>query len=86
MNKTTVEVIEDVTIALGVAISIDQIKTVLGIVLLTLEIIWILYKGIKVIVKKVRNKDYEGAIKNAKETIEEINSEVKKYGDRQDTK
>ena len=86
MNKTTVEVIEDVTIALGVAISIDQIKTVLGIVLLTLEIIWILYKGIKVIVKKVRNKDYEGAIKDAKETIEEINSEVKKYGDRQDTK
>ena len=86
MNKVTVEVLEDITIALGVAISIDQIKTVLGIILLTVQILLILYKGIKLIVNKVKNKDVEGAITTAQDTIEKINEEIKKHGDRQDTK
>ena len=86
MNKVTVEVLEDVTIALGVAISIDQIKTVLGIVLLVVQILLILYKGVKLVVSKIKNKDIEGALHDANDTIEKINEEINKHGDGQDTK
>ena len=86
MKKIQIEVMEDVGIALGIALSIDQIKTILGIVLLVLEITWLLYKAVKVIVVKIKNKDYKGAIEDAKKTVEEVNKEIKKYGDRKDTK
>ena len=82
MSKIKWEVIEDATIMLGLAISIDQIKTVLGIILLTFQIGLILYKGVKLVITKVKNKDYAGAIKDAEDTVKKVDEEIKKYEDR----
>ena len=74
------EVIEDVFIVCGVALSIDQIKTILGIVLLVIQIGLILYKGIKLIIGHVKKKNYNEAIS----TIEEMTKEVQDVIDKTD--
>ena len=80
------EVIEDTFIVLGVAISIDQIKTTLGIILLVLQIALILYKGIKLLVKHIKEKDVQGAIKVIDDTAQQLDNVINKDGDKQDTK
>lgn len=49
---------EYVSIALGVSISIEQIETILGIVILCVQVLWVLTKGIIAIVKKIKEKRY----------------------------
>ena len=78
MNK--LEILEDTFIVLGVALSIDQIKTILGIVLLVFQIAIILYKVIKIIVAKVKNKDIDGAIEVAESGIKQIEDVISKDG------
>lgn len=74
------EVIEDALIVFGVALSIDQIKTILGIILLVIQIGLILYKGIKLLISHIKKKDYKEAIK----TIDEISREVQNAIDKMD--
>ena len=66
------EIVEDVFIVLGVALSIDQIKTILGIVLLVIQISLILFKGVKLIVKHVKNKELDEIEKVIDQTTKEI--------------
>lgn len=86
MKNTVLEVTEDALIVMGVAMSIDQIKTILGIVLLCIQIGLIIFKSAKVIYNKVKNKDYDGAIKTATDTVDKINEEIKKNANRDNTK
>ena len=63
---------------LGITISIEQIETILGIIILCVQIALILYKGIFAIVKKVKNKDYSGIkedIETMKDELEEVQKE-----------
>ena len=80
------EIIEDTLIAVGVAVSIDQIKTTLGVILLGLQIALILYKGIKLLVKCIKEKDVKGAIKVIDDTTEQLDNVINKDGDKQNTK
>lgn len=84
--KNAIEITEDVLIVMGVTISLDNIESLLGIIILGFQIALILFKGGRLIYNKVKNKDYTGAIDTAKDTAEKINEVVKKNGDRKDTK
>ena len=74
--KNPLEIIEDSLIVLGVVISIEQIKTILGIILLCVQIGLILYKGLKIIIKKVKNK--EDISEDVEDLIDKINVEIDK--------
>ena len=72
------EVIEDALIVFGVALSIDQIKTILGIILLVIQIGLILYKGIKLLIGHIKNKNYKDAIKTIDDMTKEIQDAIDK--------
>ena len=79
MKFNVTEIVEDAMICFGVVISIDQIESILGIVILSFEICWILWKGISRIIKHVKNKDYKSAIEETQNTLEDINNVVDKH-------
>lgn len=75
--KQITNVIEDVLIASGIAISLADIQQVLSIIILVLDVVWILSKlGIK-IYQRVKNKDYESIaddIKDSKDELEDLSN------------
>ena len=79
MKLNAIEGVEDVCIVLGVAISLDQIETIFGIVLLSIQIGLILWKGINLIYKHIKNKDYKQAIEQAQKTANDIKDVVDKH-------
>ena len=90
--NNVINITEDVLIVGGVAVGVAQIETILGIVLLSVQLLIILYKGISLIIKHVKNKDYNSAVDQAKDTINKIeetidNSNViKNNGEKQNSK
>lgn len=90
--NNVINITEDVLIVGGVAVGVAQIETILGIVLLSVQLLIILYKGISLIIKHLKNKDYNSAVDQAKDTINKIeetidNSNViKNNGEKQDSK
>lgn len=66
------EIIEDSLIVFGVAFSLEQIETILGIVILSVQVVLILVKTGIAVYKKVKNKDYTGAIKDVEEGKNQI--------------
>ena len=57
------EIFEDALIVFGVALSVDMIKSILGIILLVIQICLILYKGIRLAYKHAKDKNYQEVIK-----------------------
>ena len=78
MKNLPFEVTEDALIVMGVAIGLDQIESVLGIVILSIQIALILFKGGKLVYNKIKNKDYTGAIETVKDTVDKVEDNVKK--------
>ena len=69
---TVVNVMEDVSLAGGTAISLTMIQTILGITLLAINIVLILVKiGLKVY-SKIKKGDIEGAVNDIEEGQKEI--------------
>lgn len=81
MNIKTLDIIENVTIGLGVAISLPQIETILGIIILAIQLILLTTKGCIAIYKKLKAKDLDGAIKTIDETKEELDKMTAKNKD-----
>jgi len=75
------EIVDDVLIVFGVALSIDQIKTILGIILLSVQIILILYKGIKILIGHIKKKDYNEAVKTVNDITRQIQDAIDKTED-----
>ena len=71
---------EDVLIVGGVAIGISQIESILGITLLAVQLCLIIYKGVALIVKHIKNKDYKSAIKQGEQTLEDVKDTLEKSG------
>lgn len=66
---------------MGLAISIEQIQTILGIIILVVQILWILWKLIYNIYVKIKSKRYseiKDDIETAKHELEEIQNDVTK--------
>ena len=70
--KTFTNVIENISIALGVSLGIAQIETILGIILLVFQIILILFKCGRSIYLHVKNKDVDGIQNDLEDTIKQI--------------
>ena len=75
------EVIEDGLIVFGVVLSIDQIKTILGIILLVIQIGLILYKGIKILIVHIKNKNYKEIVKTIDEITRDVENAIDKSED-----
>lgn len=77
---------EDVFIALGIAVSVDQIKTILGIVLLVVEIVWLIVKCGISIYKKIKEKRYSEIESDINELTNGIEDVMNKDNGRKNTK
>ena len=79
MKFNAIDGVEDALILLGIAVSIDQIETIFGIVLLSIQIVLLLTKGFIAIRKYLKNKDLDGAIKQVEETSQDIKRVVDEH-------
>ena len=79
MKHIHLNVLEDVLIIGGVTISLPQIETILGIVILSFQILLILWKKGKRIYKAIKNKKPEevtDALNDAKGELEHLKEET----------
>ena len=76
MTSKTSEIVEDVTIASGIGLSLMDIQRILSIVLLAFNIIWIITKIIIKLIKYYRN---DGKID--KEEAEDILNDISTLND-----
>lgn len=83
-----IEVIEDALIVFGVVMSIDMIKTILGIILMSVQVVLILYKGIRQIYLHAKNKKYDEIVNTLDDMTNEIRNVIdeNKDGKSDDTK
>lgn len=75
MKHNVLNILEDVTIAGGVAIGISTIETILGIIILSVQILIILYKAIMKIIELVKKKKYDeidDALEETKDQLEDL--------------
>lgn len=83
-SKNVLDVVESISIALGVVVSIETIYTILGIVLLAFQIGLILYKVIKSIVEHAKHKEYDEIEHDIEKGIEDIENVIEKHGNETD--
>lgn len=67
-------IVEDVLIGAGIMVSLIDIQTILGIILLVVQISLILFKGGRKIYESIKNKDADGIETALKDTEEQIKS------------
>ena len=75
MKHNVLNILEDVTIVGSVAIGISTIETILGIIILSVQLAIILYKGIRKIIELVKNKKYDeidDALNETKDQLEDL--------------
>lgn len=75
MKHNVLNILEDVTIVGGVAIGISTIETILGIIILAIQLCLILYKGIMKIIELVKKKKYDeidDALEETKDQLEDL--------------
>lgn len=81
LNK--LEIFEDVLIVGGVTISMTMLHEILGIIILSFQIILVLYKGIRKLVTLIKSKRYdeiEETIKQTTEDLEKLSDKTNKDG------
>lgn len=81
MKHVNTNVLEDCLIASGITISLIDIQTILGIIVLSFQVILILIKLGKRVYHAIKNKDInelEDAINDGKEQIENLSNNVSK--------
>lgn len=80
MKSNVLDVVENTSIVLGVAISLETIYSIMGIILLAFQIGLIVYKVIKSIVKHVKAKEFDKIEEDIEHGISEIQNVVDKDG------
>ena len=81
MKHINTNVLEDCLIASGITISLIDIQTILGIIVLSFQVVLILIKTGKRIYKAIKNKnidEIESAISDGKEQLENLSDNVSK--------
>lgn len=74
----------DISIGGGIVISLVDIQTYLGIGILAIQLILLITKGIIAIVKHVKNKNYDEAIKTIEKTNEDLTKLAEKINDKKE--
>ena len=77
----TSNLLEDVSIVFGVTIGLAQIETILGIIILSFQILLIGYKMIRNIIKDVKNRDYDSIEEDIKDATDKLNKLTNKDKD-----
>lgn len=80
-----IDKIENCLVGVGLAMGIGNIETILGIVLVCIQICIILGRTIVAIIDKAKNKDYNGIEEDLRKTEEEM-KEYYKYLEELDEK
>ena len=70
--KNITNILEDVSIVFGVTIGLSQIQTILGIIVLTFQVLLIIYKCVVRIINHAKNKDVNAIQKDLEETIDDL--------------
>lgn len=82
MKHNVLNILEDVTIAGGVAIGISTIETILGIIILSVQILIILYKATMKIIELVKKKKYDeidDALEDTKDQLDDLKDKDGKH-------
>ena len=82
MKHNVLNILEDVTIAGGVAIGISTIETILGIIILSVQILIIIYKATMKIIELVKKKKYDeidDALEDTKDQLEDLKDKDGKH-------
>ena len=74
----SLNIIENISIALGISLSLTQIQTIMGIVLLAFQIGLILTKVIIKLVQHIKAGKLDEAVKDIEDAQEEIKDATKK--------
>ena len=75
MKHNVLNILEDVTIAGGIAVSLPMIETILGIIILSVQVILIIYKATMKIIELVKKKKYDeidDALEETKDQLEDL--------------
>lgn len=67
-----INILEDVLIIGGISISISMIQSILGIIILSVQIILIIVKGVMKIYNAIKNKNMDEIDNIMKETSEDL--------------
>lgn len=67
-----IDKIENLSVVIGTAIGISQIQSILGIIILSFQILLIVMKFVKKIYKRIKCKDFEDIDKDLEETINDL--------------
>ena len=70
---------ENLTVVIGTALGLSQIETILGIILLVVQLEIVLYKVIYAIIKHIKNKEFNEVIddlENINDELEDIKKDV----------
>lgn len=79
MKHIHINVLEDVLIVGGLTISLSMIQTILGIIILSVQVILIVWKAGKRVYNAIKNKkpeDVENALNDAKGELENLKDKV----------
>ena len=80
MNNKLFSIFENTLIVAGVSISLPMIESILGIIILSFQIILIMIKTIMKIKESIKNKNYqeiEEHVQNAQDEIEKLSGKDK---------
>ena len=75
MKHNVLNILEDATIVGGVAVSLTMLQTILGIIILSVQVILILYKGVRKVIELVQKKKYDeidDALEETKDQLEDL--------------
>lgn len=67
-----IDKVNDALIVLGAYIGLSQIETILGVIILSFQILLIIYKGVFKIIEKIKNKQYKEISTDIQEITEEL--------------
>ena len=87
MNKNLSNVIDNVLLVFGFTYALSDIESILGIIILCIQIIWLFSKFFLKVYAKIKNKDYDSIGKDVedlenglKDTIESTKKGSDKHG------
>ena len=80
MHNRTSEAVEDLAISSGIGVSLIDIQSILSIILLTFNVLWLIFKAIRKIVRYYKNdgKLDEEEMADIESDISVINDKVRK--------
>ena len=73
--------IDTTLIAIGMALGISQIESILGIIIISIQVLWILFKLCYNVYKSIKNKKFEKIKQEVDNAIDELENLKKEGGD-----